>query len=116
LKSTDRFLVEGVACTVHGRNLPVVNLSVGGLFAATTTNPPPPGELLEVEVTLKALPPFRVMGKVVWINEGERPRAPDLPQGFGFKITRIALPDKIAILDFLKRASPSRPAGHPPAR
>jgi len=115
LKSTDRFLVQGVACTVHGRPVPVVNLSVGGLFAATTT-PPPAGELLELEVTLPARPPFRVMGKVIWINEAEQPRASGLPRGFGFKITRIALPDKIAILDFLKCAAPSRPAGAPPSR
>ena len=107
MKSTDRFLVEGVVCTVHGRQLPVVNLSVGGLFAATAS-PPPPGELLELEVALKGRPPFRVMGKVVWINEAEGPRAPGLPRGFGVKITRIALPDKIAIVDFLKRASPAR--------
>jgi PilZ domain-containing protein len=108
LKSTDRFLVEGVVCTVHGRPLPVANLSVGGLFAATPS-PPPPGELLELEVALKTRPPFRVMGKVIWINEAEAPRAPALPQGFGFKILRIALPDKIAIVDFLKRAAPARP-------
>jgi hypothetical protein len=115
LKSTDRFLVEGVVCTVHGQPVPVVNLSVGGLFAATI-DPPPAGELLELEVTLKARPPFRVLGKVLWINEAERPRAPSLPRGFGFKITRIALPDKIAIVDFLKRAASSRPTGAPPSR
>lgn len=114
MKSTDRFLVQGVTCTVRGRPLPVVNLSVGGLFAATT-DPPPAGELLELEVTLPARPPFRVLGKIIWINEAERPRASGLPRGFGFKITRITLPDKIAIVDFLKRASPSR-AGPPPAR
>jgi hypothetical protein len=50
------------------------------------------------------------MGKVVWINEADGARAAGLPRGFGFKITRIALPDKIAILDFLKRAAPSRPS------
>jgi hypothetical protein len=115
LKSTDRFLVEGVVCTLQGQPVPVVNLSVGGFFAATIT-PPPTGELLELEVTLKARPPFRVMGKVIWINEAERPRVPALPQGFGFKITHIALPDKIAIVDFLKRASPAKAIGAPPAR
>ena len=109
MKSTDRFLVEGVVCTVHGRTLPVMNLSVGGLFVATAS-PPPAGELLELELTLTARPAFRVMGKVVWINEADGARAASLPRGFGFKITRIALPDKIAILDFLKRAAPSRPS------
>lgn len=109
MKSTDRFRVESVACTVHGRALPVVNLSVGGFFAATAT-PPPAGELLELELALPGRPPFRVMGKVVWINEADGARAAPLPRGFGVKITRIALPDKIAILDFLKRAAPSRPS------
>jgi len=115
LKSTDRFLVEGVTCVVHGRAVPVVNISVGGLFAATS-GPPPLGELLDLEVTIKGRPPFRVMGKVIWINEAQKPRAPGLPRGFGFKITRIALPDKFAIVDFLKRSAPSRPPGPPPAR
>ena len=116
MKSTDRFLVEGVTCVVHGRPVPVVNISVGGLVAATSS-PPPLGELLELEVTLKDRPPFRVLGKVIWINEAQKPRAPRLPRGFGFKITRIALPDKLAIVDFLKRSAPSpRPPGPPPAR
>jgi Tfp pilus assembly protein PilZ len=107
LKSTDRFLIEGAACTVHGQVLPVVNLSVGGFFVATAT-PPPAGELLELDLALKARPPFRVTGKVVWVNEAGKPRAAGMPRGFGFKITKIALPDKIAIVDFLKRGSPAK--------
>jgi hypothetical protein len=113
LKGTDRFLVEGVVCALHGVTLPVKNLSVGGLFAATKA-PPAPGEILELDVTLPGRPPFRVLGKVVWINDAKAPRARDLPQGFGFKILRIGLPDKIALVDFLKRAPPSRLKG--PAR
>jgi hypothetical protein len=109
LKSTDRFLVEGVVCHVHGQALPVANLSVGGFFAATAS-PPPAGELLELELALTGQPPFRVTGKVVWINAADRVRADRLPCGFGFKITKIALPHKIAILDFLKRSAPSRPS------
>jgi len=108
LKSTDRFLIEGVACTVHGHVLPVVNLSVGGFFVASTT-PPPVGELMELDLSLDARPPFRVTAKVVWVNEAAEPRAAELPRGFGVKITKIALPDKIAIVDFLKRAKPARP-------
>jgi hypothetical protein len=115
LKSTDRFLVEGVSCAVHGQTLPVVNLSVSGFFAATAS-PPPAGEILQLDLALPARPAFRVMGKVVWINQGDRARAASLPGGFGFQITRIALPDKIAILDFLKRAAPSRPSEPAPSR
>lgn len=112
MKGTDRFFLDGVVCTLHGNAMPVANLSVGGLFAATP-RPPLPGEFLELELALKGRPPFRVMGKVMWINDPKAPRARNLPQGFGFKILRIALPDKIAILDLLKRASPGtlkRPA------
>lgn len=113
MKGTDRFVVEGVVCTLHGNPLPVANLSVGGFFAATDV-PPPRGELLELDLALKGRPAFRVMGKVMWINDPVNPRAPDLPRGFGFKIQRIALPDKIALVDFLKRASPKMLKGPPP--
>jgi Tfp pilus assembly protein PilZ len=116
LKGTDRFIVEGVVCTLHGNPLRVANLSVGGFFAATDA-PPPLAELLELDLTLKGRPPFRVMGKVMWINDAKAPRSPDLPRGFGFKIQRIALPDKIALVDFLKRASAKTLKGPaPPAR
>ena len=110
MKGTDRFVVDDVVCAVHGSTLKVANLSVGGLFAATTSAPPL-GEMLEMDVTLKGRPPFRVTGKVAWLNEAKEPKAPDLPQGFGFKIVKIALPDKVALLDFLKRASPTRLKG-----
>lgn len=113
LKGTDRFLVEGVVCTVRGTTLPVANLSVGGLFVATEA-PPPQGEVLELDLALKHRPPFRVMGKVMWTNEGKVPRSRDLPRGFGLKILRIALPDKVALLDFLKRASPKTLKGAAP--
>jgi len=107
LKSTDRFPVEGVVCTVHDRTVPVINLSVGGFFVATDA-PPPLGELLDLELALTDRPPFRVVGKVIWVNDAVGPRAPDLPRGFGFRISRIALADKLAIVDFLKRAAPAQ--------
>jgi hypothetical protein len=110
LKGTDRFVVDGVVCAVHGATLKVANLSVGGLFAASRSAPPL-GEVLEMEVALKGRPPFRVLGRVAWINEAKEPKAPDLPQGFGFKIVKIALPDKVALLDFLKRAPPAKLKG-----
>jgi PilZ domain len=107
LKGTDRFVVDGVACAFQGTTASVANLSVGGLFAATGT-PPPPGEMMEMDVAIKGRPPFRVLGKVAWINDADPKKAPNLPLGFGFKIVRIALPDKVALVDFLKRASPAR--------
>jgi len=113
LKGTDRFVVDEVACAFQGTTVPVANLSVGGLFAVTQV-PPPQGEMMEMDVAIKGRPPFRVMGKVAWINDAKAKKAPDLPVGFGFKIVRIALPDKVALVDFLKRASPSRLKGPAP--
>ena len=110
MKGSGRFVVDDVVCAVHGAALKVANLSVGGLFAATQSAPPR-GEMLEMDVGLTGRPPFRVTGKVAWLNEAMEPKAPDLPQGFGFKIVKIALPDKVALLDFLKRASPARHKG-----
>jgi len=107
LKGTDRFVVDDVVCAVHGATLKVANISVGGLFAATRSAPPV-GEMLEMDVELKGRPPFRVTGKVAWINEAEEPKAPDLPQGFGIQITRIGLADKLAIVDVLKRTPPAQ--------
>ena len=115
MKSTDRFPVEGVHCTVHGLTLPVINLSVGGFFAGTDT-PPPLGELLDLELALKDRPPFRVVGKVIWVNDAAGPRAPDLPRGFGFRISRIAMADKLSIVDYLKRAAPAVPTLRAPTR
>jgi len=107
LKGTDRFVVNDVACAFQGTTAPVANLSVGGLFAATQMLPPL-GEMMEMDVAIKGRPPFRIMGTVAWINDANPKKAPDLPPGFGFRILRIALPDKVALVDFLKRASPAR--------
>ena len=103
MKATDRYFVDGVICELNGRAMRVANLSVGGLFAATE-EPPMPGQFVSLELKLKERS-FTVLGQVTWINDPAAPRAPDLPQGFGVKITKIAFPDKLAILDLLKRSS-----------
>ena len=105
MKASDRYFVKGVSCSLDGQPLRVGNLSVGGLFAATT-HPPVPGQVVWLELTLESRPPFPVVGTVTWINGPQEPKAPDLPQGFGVKITRIAFPHKLAILDLLKRLKP----------
>jgi Tfp pilus assembly protein PilZ len=110
LKSSDRYFVEGVRCSLDGAPLRVANLSVGGLFAATE-NPPLAGQLVELQLALLDNEPFRITAKVTWVNDPDDPRAPHLPQGFGAKITRISLPDKVAILDLLKRTQ--QPARRP---
>lgn len=106
MKASDRYFVDGVECSLDGHTfMPVANLSVGGLFAATT-HPPMLGQVVVLELSLRGRPPCRIVGKVTWVNDPEKPKGPDLPQGFGIKITEIAFPDKIAILDLLKRSAP----------
>lgn len=105
MKATDRYFVRGITCSLDGQVLEVANLSVGGLFAAMA-KPPGPGRVVRLELALDGRPPFEVTGTVTWINEPDKPKAADLPEGFGLKITRIALPHKLAILDLLKRHQP----------
>jgi Tfp pilus assembly protein PilZ len=97
-------LIPGIACTLHGEPLQVYNLSVGGLFAATD-RPPLPGQVVELMLSLNGQPAFPLVGQVTWINDPGRPRAPELPRGFGVKITRVGLRDRITLLDVLRRAS-----------
>ena len=114
MKASDRYLVKGVTCSLDGQSMKVANLSVGGLFAATAL-PPMPGQVVSLELTLGDRPPFPVLGTVTWINQADQPKVPELPQGFGVKITRVAFPHKLAILDLLKRAKPqSRTAKRQP--
>ena len=108
MKASDRYFVDGVSCALRGRQMPVANLSVGGLFAATD-DPPMQGLVVALEIHIQGREPFEVLGRVSWVNAPAKPRAMDLPQGFGVKITQIAFPDKLAILDFLKRVSARTP-------
>ena len=105
MKATDRFIIEGVVCELDGRQLEVANLSISGLFAITDLVLMP-GQHVEIMLRLPGRAPFRLLGQVSWTNDPAAPRAPDLPQGLGIRITRIALPDKVALLDLLKRTSP----------
>jgi hypothetical protein len=105
MKATDRFIIDGVVCELGGRELKVANLSISGLFAITDLVLTP-GQQLEIMLRLPERAPFRLLGQVSWTNDPAAPRAPDLPQGLGIRITRIALPDKVALLDLLKRTSP----------
>jgi Tfp pilus assembly protein PilZ len=102
MKASDRFFVEGVTCGLHGKELPVANLSVGGFFAATD-QPPALGQLVDMDLTLGRRASFRFTGKVTWVNEQDQPKQTELPRGFGVKILRIDFPDKLAIVDHLKR-------------
>jgi hypothetical protein len=102
MKASDRFFVEGVRCRVLGAHLPVANLSVGGFYVATEQSPIL-GQILDLEMVLGERPPFRMSGRVTWVNDPARPGGTELPRGFGIKIVRIDFQDKLAIVDFLKR-------------
>ncbi len=107
MKASDRFFVKDVFCRFDGEACQVANLSVGGFFVAHP-RPPVAGQFYELEVLLGERGSFTILGKVTWINDPRKPKAPDLPQGFGVKIARIAFPDKLAILDLLRRSKPMR--------
>jgi len=106
MKATDRFNIDGVVCELGGRRLKVANLSISGLFAITDLALTA-GQHVEMTLHLPDRAPFRLTGLVSWTNDPASPRAPDLPQGLGIRITRIALPDKVALLDLLKRTPPA---------
>jgi hypothetical protein len=105
-------VVDGALCRLDGQVLHVLNLSVSGLFVASET-PLPAGQVIELELALGGRPPFRVLGKVTWVNDPLSRRAPLLPRGFGVQITRIALPDKLAIVEALKAARAVDGRGEP---
>lgn len=104
MKAKDRYVIEDVVCRFDGLLRPVADLSLGGFFVVSD-QPPMPSQVVELELMLGERPPFRVLGKVCWINSAAEPKAKDLPRGFGVKITQIAFPDKLAIVDLLKRSS-----------
>jgi hypothetical protein len=106
MKATDRFIIDGVICELGGRRLRVANLSISGLFAITDLALMA-GQHVEITLHLPDRASFPLLGVVSWTNDPASPRAPDLPQGLGIRITRIALPDKVALLDLLKRTSPA---------
>ena len=106
MKGTDRFYVDGVICRLNGLSWPVANVSISGLFVATDF-PLAVGQVVDFELVLQDRTPFRALAKVTWLNDPAEPKAPDLPRGFGFQIIRIGLAEKLAIVDLLKRASPT---------
>jgi hypothetical protein len=103
VKASDRFPVDGICCVIDGARLKVANLSLGGFFAATQS-PPMEGQVLAFDLDLPGQAPIRALGRVTWINNAQAPRAKDLPEGFGIKITEIDLAGKLALVALLKRS------------
>lgn len=106
MKATDRFFLDGVSCVMDGRRMPVSNLSLGGFFAATP-HPPMKGQVLALDLDLPGQPSIRVVARVTWTNDPEKPRADGIPEGFGVKITEIDLAGKLALVGLLKRSARS---------
>ncbi len=103
MKASDRYPVSDVTCELSGQTHLALNLSIGGFFIATD-RPPVLGQIVELSVRLPEREPFKVVGKVSWVNRDERGSPRDLPVGSGIKITKIDFPNKLAIVDYLKRS------------
>ena len=118
MKGNDRYQIPGLTCTIDGRALAVVNLSVGGTFVETS-EPLALGRTVTALLGLRDGVAFEVTAKVVWINATVRPRVSHLPPGFGLKIQRISFRDRMEVLRLLAeggvRAKRARPAEQPAA-
>jgi hypothetical protein len=100
MNASDRYRVDGAACMLDGQMLPVMNISVGGLFAVSD-QPPMAGQVLSMELALPVRQaPLQIQGQVTWVNE--EGKVGHLPRGFGIKITHISFVDKLALLGFLR--------------
>jgi len=104
MRSTDRFALHDVSCSIGGRDLRVANLSVGGFFVVC--DPPLPlAQSVAFDLVFSDGWRASAVGRVVWVNGGESAPSSPLPIGCGITITKIAFPDKLAIVDRLRRAS-----------
>jgi Tfp pilus assembly protein PilZ len=104
MRSTDRFAIEDVRCDVGGASLAVANLSVGGFFVACEP-PLPLGHSVAFDLVFADGWRAAAVGRVAWVNGAESGNTPGLPTGCGITITKIAFPDKLALIDRLRRAS-----------
>ena len=103
MRSTDRFTIADVRCHVDGVSLPVANLSMGGFYVAC--DPPLPlGQSLAFELVFADGWRMSAVGRVVWVNGAADDASTGLPPGCGITVTQIAFPDKLAIIDRLRRA------------
>jgi hypothetical protein len=103
MRSTDRFSIEDVRCHVGGSSHAVANLSLGGFFVACEP-PLPAGHSVAFDLVFGDGWRVPAVGRVAWVN-GEIDTKPDLPTGCGITITKIAFPDKLALVDRLRRAA-----------
>ncbi len=105
MRSGERYVVEGLRARAWGVDCDVINASSGGFFLASSS-PPPLGQALTVELALDQGRPISMSGRVAWINDGQHPQAEHLPRGFGVRIQRLGLSEKLTLLKFLQRQRP----------
>jgi hypothetical protein len=103
MRSTDRFSLADVTCHIGGHALAVANLSVGGFFVVCEP-PLPLSQSVAFDLAFADGWRASAVGRVVWVNGGSAAPTSGLPTGCGITITRIAFPDKLAIIDRLRRA------------
>ncbi|MBN2369525.1 MAG: PilZ domain-containing protein [Vicinamibacteria bacterium] len=102
--STDRYVLDDARAWYSEAPAPIANISVGGMFVCTPI-PPMQGTAVALKLALGSRPAFVVAGVVIWTNEGKERRAPHLPAGFGFQIRKVAMEDKLHIVNHLKQAA-----------
>src|SRR5688572_30729148 len=102
--STDRYSLEDIRCELGGASLPVANLSLGGFFVVCAP-PLPLGQVVAFELVFPSARRISALGRVAWVNRPDVVGKGQLPVGCGINITQIAFPDKLAIVQLLKRAS-----------
>ena len=100
MRGRERVPSFDVTCEWDGDARAVANLSLGGFFVVSD-HPLPVGQVVALRLLLPERP-LTVEGKVAWINEHASPKNPALPAGFGVAIKKIALADKLALVEFLR--------------
>jgi len=83
-----------------------LNINAGGLFVETDRLHPV-DTLLTLEITLPAQkPPFRVRGRVAWVNHPEWVKTSSLPSGMGIQFVEISDEAVAAVRNYTATADP----------
>ena len=82
-----------------------VNLNTGGLFLASTRQPPVDSRL-SLEFSLpESDARIACQARIAWINAAEKPTKPDLPAGFGLQFIDITAQDMATIEAYISNNS-----------
>jgi hypothetical protein len=106
MRSNERVNVDGARARTWNTDCPIINASSAGLFLASGS-PPPIGQTLTLDLALENAGPISVTARVIWINDSVHPGAQHLPPGFGVRIQRMGLAEKLALIRFLRVQRPA---------